>query len=395
MSPEDEPEDADGFQPPLPAEDRLWRHPSELGSPAVASPAPTTRTGRRRPRAALVASGLVVVLGALAAAGALATSGSPGTTTGVAASPRDEAIAALGPAVARLDARRDGVPTTATAVVYRADGHLLTAAEAVEEVTDPTVTLADGRVLPATVVGADPVSGIAVVRVEATDLVPAPLQTDEPVEAGAPALAVAHRPDDVESPASGQGRITGTGWKVGSGDAARHDLIRTVLGTPADTSGALLCDETGAVLGVFLPEGDVTPASTDPSGDPPTTTRVTSTDEHFAVPIAMAVRAADDLVTTGRARYGWLGLSGTDLGVAAEAPGPAGTRVTAVSPGGPADVAGLRPGDVVTTVDGAAVRSMSELASTIRHHRPGDTVTITVRRDGEDLRVAVVLSDRP
>ncbi len=399
MPPEDESDDADAFVPPLPAEDRLWRHPSELAATPVSAPSASEPPVRRGSRTATLAAAAVLVL----ALGLFATTRvleqDPTTLDSAEATPREAAMAALGPAVARLSADRAGSPTSATAVVYRADGYLLTTDDAVADVADPTITLADGRTLPAAIVGSDPVSGIAVVKVDATDLDVATPGGESALRAGAAALAVGHATSEA-MPSMDEGEITGTGWQLASEDHTRHDLIRTALGASADASGALLCSESGTLLGLILPEEQGTARPPDPSiaPDTPTTaTTLVSSDTgtaRFAVPIARAIRVADDLVATGKAHYAWLGVAGQDLDEdgAAESPG---ARLTGITSGGPADVAGLEQGDVVTAIEEVPVRSMSALATAIRDRRPGEIVDLTVARDTETFAVSVALTERP
>ena len=404
MSPEDESDDPDAFVPPLPAEDRLWRHPSELAATPPSATSAASRSTPRRGRAATLTAAtlLVLALGAFATTRALGQD--PATLEAADATPREAAMAALGPAVARLSAERAGTPTSATAVVYRADGYLLTTEDAVADVTEPTIALSDGRTLPATIVGSDPVSGIAVVKVDATDLDVADLGGEGAVQAGAAALAVGHA-DSEAMPSMGEGEITGTGWQLASEDHTRHDLIRTALGASTDASGALLCSETGTLLGLILPEEPGTALPPDPDPTIAAETPATATDTattvvrsdpgraRYAVPISRAVRVANELVTTGKAHYAWLGVTGEDVDDDASA--PTGAQLTDIAGGGPADGVRLTPGDVVIAIDQLPVPSMSALASAIRNRRPGEVVDLTVVRGTETFTVAVALAERP
>ena len=406
MPPEDESDDPDAFVPPLPAEDRLWRHPSELAATTPSATSAASRSTPRRGRAATLTAAtlLVLALGAFATTRALGQD--PTTLEAADATPREAAMAALGPAVARLSAERAGTPTSATAVVYRADGYLLTTEDAVADVIEPTIALSDGRTLPATIVGSDPVSGIAVVKVDATDLDVADLGGEGAVQAGAAALAVGHA-DSESVPSMGEGEITGTGWQLASEDRTRHDLIRAALGASTDASGALLCSETGTLLGLILPEepGTALPPDPDPTIAAETPATATATDTattvvrsdsgraRYAVPISRAVRVANELVTTGKAHYAWLGVTGQDVDDDASA--PTGAQLTDITGGGPADGVRLTPGDVVIAIDELPVQSMSALASAIRDRRPGEIVDLAVVRGTETFTVTVTLTERP
>lgn len=421
MTPSDESDDADGFVPPLPVEDRLWRHPSEMASSASSdgSGAPPTLPGgatsvhpgrQSRPRfvvvSAVAVAGVVVVLGVLAAVGTYRSEDRVGVEQVVVDAPSDNrALEALGPALARLDTTRVGETVATTAVVYRSDGYLLAAADSVAAAVQLTVTLADGRVLPATLVGSDSISGVAVVKVEASGLTTAALGGDEAVQPGDDAVAISHAPDPAGTPVVAAAQVTSTGWRLDGADSTRHDLIRAALGSPpASNGGALLCSPTGTVLGVLLPDqaGTARPLPTSAASTDATSSTVLATGAtggntaHFATPIALAVRVADELVATGRAHYAWLGVQGDDLDTArAAALGRSGAVLTGVEEGGPADQGGLRTGDLIMAIDEQPIRSISELVIALRDRRPGDEVALSYNR-GDDARRAVVrLSDSP
>lgn len=417
----DEPDDDPGFVPPLPPEDRLWRHPSEMAAMRASAPSPTGPSasaagtaatepkpggsGQGRLVVASAVAGVVLTLVVLGAIGALGRDDPKVVVEQVAVDlPSDQraAVETLGPAIARLDARHGSTTVVATAVVYRSDGHLLTTTDAVDGATSLAVSLADGRVLPASLVGSDGVSGVAVVKVDATDLPAAVLGDPDAVKAGEPAMALAHAPDPAASPAVAAGHVTGTGWRLDSGVGTWHDLIRTTLDTDPSGSGAVLCTEGGAVLGLIMPADPSAEAEPD---EPATTTRVvdgttlaaapTGT-PRYATPIDLAVRAADDLVATGRAHYAWLGVQGDDVEPERAAGlGRAGAAIDSVTPGSPADRAGLRTGDVVTAVDTRPVGSMSALVVALRDRRPNESVPLTVVRDATPRVVPVTLTEQP
>jgi S1-C subfamily serine protease len=420
----DESDDADGFVPPLPAEDRLWRHPSEMASNhgpsgATAGPSrtdaagatPTRPPARRRVVVLSAVAGVVLALGVIAAVGTVERDRD--TAVGEVAlepPPEPTVLEALGPALARLDATGTGADavstatraTVTTAVVYRSDGYLLAAADAVTDATQLTVTLADGRSLAGRLVGADAVSGIAVVKVEAVGLTAAAIGDDATVEPGDDALAVSHDPDPAGAPVVAEGRVMGTGWRLDGADGTRHGLIRAALGvTPASSGGALLCSPGGRLLGVVLPDQPGTVGAqanaTASDGTPGTTPATTDTDSdtsRFATPISLAVRVADEIVATGQAHYARLGVQGADLDAErAAALGRTGAVVTDVEAGGPADQGGLLPGDLVTAVDAQPVRSISELVVALRDRRPGDVITLSYLRDGQTGQSTVTLAD--
>ncbi|MCD9625600.1 S1C family serine protease [Rhabdothermincola salaria] len=414
MARPDDSDDADGFVPPLPPEDRIWRHPSELGRSASGEPprpaveviaAPSGAgvgdAARGRTVVLAMAAGAVATLALLALIGTFDQTRSPVVVEQVAvALPNGggaDPVDVLGTALARVDARAGSTTTTASGVVYRSDGHVLTAAAVVADADDVVVTLADGRVLDAGVVGVDEVSGVAVVKVDADELSAAVLADVDGVDPGDPALSVSHPPDPAGSPAVSTGTINGMGWRVDAPQGTWHDLIGASFDAAPTTPGAVVCTEAGAVLGlvlVALPgEGTgIAPVST--AAPVPTTTNDASEGPmvHYATPIDAAIVAADELIATGRTTRAWLGVMGDDLDtdLAGEL-GRAGAVLTEVTPDSPADTAGLRPGDIVVHLDGAEVLSVSSLVVAIRAHEPGDEVTVTVIRDGDTVDLPVTL----
>jgi len=342
---------------------------------------------------------VVVALGLVAAVGPIGTSDS--TTVddqAVAEPPPDPTVAtALAPALARLDIDRGDEQASATAVVYRSDGHLLTTAPAITEADILTVTLADGRNLPGTFIGRDPVSGVAVVKVEAEGLTAAVL-ADYDVAEGEPTMAVSLSADPTSTPSAESGVITGTGWRVDSTELTRHGLIRAALASsPPSRPGTVLCNGSGAVVGLLLPH-DADRGSSKPGNGRDATVGATAAAgaTQFATPISLARRAADDLVSSGSTHYGWLGVQGNDLdGERVAVLGQRGVTVEEVTPGGPADRAGLRAGDVVTGINDQPVRSMSALAVTVRDMRPGDVAAVSYARGAERGLATVTLADAP
>jgi len=134
----------------------------------------------------------------------------------------------------------------------------------------------------------------------------------------------------------------------------------------------------------------------------------------FAVPINTARRSYEQIKEFGEVRYAWLGIQGqtitSDMAQAFDLPVDSGVLVASVVPDGPADKAGLRGGDreasvqgqmfvvggdIITRVDGTSVPTMAELIGTIDEYEPGDTVKLTIVRDGNEQTVDVTLEQRP
>lgn len=296
------------------------------------------------------------------------------------------------PGVARLDARTATGRSSATAIVFRSDGHLLTTHGAVAGATSIAVTLTDGRRLDATLVGTDPVTDLAVVKVDATDVPTVLLGSVRDLQLGEPVFAVDAGRGGAGAPAVTAGVISKLGDRVDvEGSAALEDMIATNTGRQVTTAGAALVDSSGAVIGIGT---DRRPTTAVPVGTEAPLAR-------FATPIEYARTIAGDLIDDGAVHHVWLGLEDSP---AAATPGAraavgsgagAGVVVGSVAAGSPASAAGIVEGDTITAVDDLRVTDLSTLAVTLRGRHPGDTVRVTILRDAERVTVDVTLSERP
>ena len=409
----DDPDDDAGFVPPLHPDDRLWRHPSELGASRraeAAAPTPERVATVGVPRVWTVATASLLI-GVAVTLAVLSVTGTFEAHTVHAIVEQVEAPAATGatgeaavtdrvaPAIVRVDAVRPTGTTTASGIVYRSDGHLLTTADAVEGASSVTVTTADGSVLTATVVGTDAVTDIAVLDVARDDMTTAVMARIADVTAGEQAMAVEREPD-AAGPAVVAGHVSALGLRIDTTDGSSlHDMIQAALETIPASTGAVLCTGDGAVLGLVT--------SRTPAGAPRyTQTSLTSTSTSttvapvgmatlYATPIDYAAQVADEIIDTGTVRHTWLGVLGDDLDPTAAAYlGRSAATLTRVMPDGPAAAAGLQEGDVVLAVDGVQTTSMSSLVVALRSHHPGDVVTVTFVRDGDQRVTAATLTSR-
>jgi len=293
-------------------------------------------------------------------------------------------------------------------LIIDADGTAVTNNHVIEGARLVEVTLWDGTILPAEVLGRDPDSDIAVLRIERGDIA---LQT---VELGdSDALQVGQRAIAIGNPFGWQGTLTmgiisGLGRTLQLGHASERvsgrfsipEMIQTDAAINFGNSGGPLLDAQGRVIGVNT-------ALTSTSG--------LSGGVGFAVPINTVKRVLPDLIASGSYSYPWLGISGTDLRPvhreAMEIDVPRGAIIDSITPDGPADRAGLRGstetveqfgetisvgGDVIVAIDDRPVRQFDDLLiHLVRTKRPGDTVRLTVVRDGEEQQVTVTLGERP
>lgn len=395
---DDADDDVDGNVPPLPADDRLWRHPSELSSwgPGGASGpfSPTAgRVGRGPAWPIALVAGLVGAAlcgGVIAVTGTLSTQGRQRVVkvavTPVVSSPMVrgepgvEALAEMvGPAVARLVVTIDGDTEQASGVVYRDDGLLLTSAHEVAGATAITVLLADGRRFDGELVGADLPTDVAVVSINSAHLTVAVLGTSADLEVGSPTVAVGSPSDAGADPSVTTGVVSAIERRLDVDGESLYGMIQTDAPIETGWSGGPLVDARGAVIGI----------TTDLAGE--------LTAFGFATPIDLVRRMADELVASGKVAHGWLGIEGADLTTAqAETMGvPGGAMVRRVTSGSPAARSGLAPADVITEIGDHPVASSSGLVVAMRHHQPGDEVVVRYWRDGRARQTTVTIDERP
>lgn len=377
-------------------DDRLWRHPSELGpgsSPSDRSrpPWPASRWGA----VAFGVAGAAMVAGVAVAMtagggptpGARAVDTSLVTTPAVSPASTTAPATSVGPAIVHVvDSAAASlvtlVATDGSAPVKRATGVVLpsrdlvaTAASAV--VADETLTVAtsSGRKLTGIVSGIDTHAGVAVVQLP-EPLTPATF-ADETVSPDQLAVAACRCGAGASGSTSSEPQVAvGMVRAVGTpatddGGPALVDAIEAQMPLASGAWGAVLVDDGGGVLGIL---DGVRNDGGDTYG--------------YFVPASLAVAVAEELGQSHAVHRGWLGvLCQDDDGV--------GASVTTVLPGSPAALAGMRPGDVVEAVDSHVVRSLAELQARLYTSAPGSQLQLTLLRDGAEDKAIVTLVSPP
>ncbi|MFF3515540.1 S1C family serine protease [Streptomyces sp. NPDC002573] len=299
------------------------------------------------------------------------------------------------PSVVTLHVKGDGSEDTGTGFVLDARGHVLTNNHVVQPAGangEISVTFNGGETAKGTVVGRDTGYDLAVVQVTGVrGLTPLPLGNSDNVEVGDPVVAIGAPFDLAGTVTSGiisakERPITAGGEKGDGSDVSYVDALQTDAPINPGNSGGPLLDTRGRVVGInsAIRSAD---DSTDQSG------QAGSIGLGFAIPVNQARRVAEELINTGRATHPVIGVT-LDMNFAGD-----GARVatkgadggSAVTKGGPGDRAGVRPGDVITQVDGARVHSGEEMIVRTRAHRPGDRLALTVVRDGRQRSITLVL----
>ncbi|MCF1508015.1 trypsin-like peptidase domain-containing protein [Streptomyces glomeratus] len=299
------------------------------------------------------------------------------------------------PSVVTLHVKGNGTEDTGTGFVLDRRGHILTNNHVVQPAGangEISVTFNGGETAKATVVGRDTGYDLAVVRVGGVrGLNPLPLGNSDNVQVGDPVVAIGAPFDLAGTVTSGiisakERPITAGGEKGDGSDVSYVDALQTDAPINPDNSGGPLLDARGRVVGInsAIRSADDSPDQNSGAG---------SIGLGFAIPVNQARRVAEELINTGRATHPVIGVTldmdfgGDGARVAAKGTdgGPA------VTPGGPGDRAGIRPGDVITEVEGARVHSGEELIVKTRAHRPGDRLKLTVVRDGGTRTITLVL----
>ena len=319
---------------------------------------------------------------------AVVTQTQPRTTSEVTQSLSDvsELYAAVRPSVVRIE----GSGGLGSGVVIDSQGHILTNNHVVEDLTNISVRFADGSVYEATVVGTDPGNDLAVIEVDApADLLrPATLGDSESVKVGELVIAIGN-PFDIEGTLT-QGVVSGVGRTL-TGNTGRplRKLIQSDAAINPGNSGGGLFNASGELVGI-------TTAIENPSGD-----RV-FVGIGYAVPIDTAKQYLPQMLAGTTVQHPKLGVSlqdvspalAAELGLSVES----GVLVGSVEPGSGADAAGLRGGsgrttvgDVIVKIDSVEVKVFSDVANYLDTKQVGDTVNLTVVRDGDELTVPVTL----
>ncbi|MFD6314983.1 trypsin-like peptidase domain-containing protein [Streptomyces nigra] len=300
------------------------------------------------------------------------------------------------PSVVTLHVSGGSEQGTGTGFVLDERGHILTNNHVVEpagEDGEISVTFHSGDTAEAKVVGRDSGYDLAVVKVKGVGgLRPLPLGNSENVQVGDPVVAIG-APFDLEGTVTSgiisakQRPITAGGESGDGSDVSYVDALQTDAPINPGNSGGPLLDGAGRVVGI---NSAIRSAG---SGAEPDGGQAGSIGLGFAIPVNQAKRVAEELIETGKATHPVIGVTldmeyagdGARVGSKGSDGGPAVTK------GGPGAKAGIKPGDVITEIDGARVHSGEELIIKTRAHRPGDRLELTLKRGGKEITLKLTL----
>ncbi len=268
---------------------------------------------------------------------------------------------------------------TGSGIVFTQDGAILTNNHVIDHALTITVRLRDGRLLTAKLLGRDPATDLAVIKVDATGLTAARFADSDAARVGEWVVAIG-------SP-FGLGYTVTTGvlsakGRGGLGMNQIEDYLQTDASINPGNSGGPLCDLNGSVLGI--------------------NTMIVGRGAGigFAVPANLARRVAEQILKKGKVERAWIGVGIQDLtpelaSALKLADARAGVLVNAVNDGGPAQKANIKPGDVIAGVGGKKVTDGRELVREVIAHEVGQTVPLEIIRDGKRYGSSAVLTARP
>jgi putative serine protease PepD len=297
------------------------------------------------------------------------------------------------PSVVTIAASGPGGGGTGSGEVIRSGGYILTNNHVISVAAasggSVEVLFADGQTVPATITGRDPQTDLAVLKVQTSrQLKVISLGSSSSVKVGQPVVAIGAPLGLAGTVTSGIVSALDRTVQV-PGENDRSALLVSAVQTDASinpgNSGGALVNCEGQLVGV------PTAGATVPNSGGG------SIGLGFAIPVDLAKSVADEIIATGRVTHAFFGLQTVPIppGAAAQSGLPEGLYVQAVTPGGPAATAGLRPDDVITKIDGEPATSNLQLQELTLTKKPGDTVSIGYTREGRAATATVTLAAQP
>jgi Do/DeqQ family serine protease len=266
-------------------------------------------------------------------------------------------------------------------VIVNHNGYILTNNHVISGASEIQVVLRDGRHFPARIVGSDPETDLAVLQAAGGDLPVATLGDSQHLRVGDVVMAIGN-PFGVGQAVT-MGIVSAKG-RDQLGIATIENFIQTDAAINPGNSGGALINTKGEVVGINTAIFSDTGASHGIG---------------FAIPVRIAKTVLEQISQHGRVIRGWIGITAQELTPAlAESFGlkhQRGLLISGVLEGGPADKVGIRPGDLLLTVDGHAAVQASRVLDVIAGHQPGDTLALTLERSGTVMQVDVIVAERP
>jgi len=274
-------------------------------------------------------------------------------------------------------------------VIVSGDGYIVTNNHVVAKATEIEVLLSDKRLLKGKVVGADPQTDIAVVKISASNLPVAPFGDSNQMKVGDTVMAFGNPFGQYFTVT--RGIVSALGRNLSNpGSDKFEDFIQTDAAINPGNSGGALVNVRGQVIGINTA---IIPGSNGPGGEG------SFIGIGYAIPSNSAKHVMEDLIKTGKVSRGYLGINirSLDEGMAKQfkVPDLAGALVEDVKRGGPADKAGIKNGDVIRKINGQAIEDSNQLMALVTDINPGTDVKLDILRDGQPMTIHLTLGERP
>jgi serine protease Do len=272
-------------------------------------------------------------------------------------------------------------------VIVSADGYIVTNNHVVSKATQIEVLLSDKRTFKGKVMGADPQSDIAVIKIDAQNLPVVPFGDSGQMKVGDTVMAFGNPFGQYFTVT--RGSVSALGRSLSDPDKF-EDFIQTDAAINPGNSGGALVNVRGQVIGINTA---IVSGNSGPGGEG------SFIGIGFAIPSNTAKHVMEDLIKTGKVSRGYLGVSITslreDLAKQFKVPDTSGALVNDVTPGGPADKAGIKNGDVIRKLDGKTVGDSGQLTAMVTNMNPGTEVVLDILRDGKPMTIHLTLGERP